>query len=171
MVVANSAAGVSKATYQAIHRLENYPPTESESMTEIPDELPEITPGVRHPGFMAKVAGFVVSFADWYAMGMPWRTPDETQELFDTHCRGRGSRIVNGLGVIELKETPCPEYDPEARAFIGWPKGVCLACSCHVSGDAYEILNKVNKPHMGCPLEKWKKVIDHGDIVHKARND
>lgn len=96
-----------------------------------------------HPGFMGRVKGFVVSFTDWFAMGMPWRAPEETQELFSSHC------------------LPCPEYDPEKRAFIGWPKGTCLACLCHVSGDADEMLNKVNKPHQGCPLDKWKKVIDH----------
>lgn len=111
-----------------------------------------------HPGFLAKIVGFTISFKDWYAAGMPWRTPEETQELFDKHCRGRK---VSPDGWA-LKPDPCPEYAPERRAFIGWPKGTCNACGCHVSGDAFELLNKVSKPHMGCPLDKWKKVIDHG---------
>ena len=124
------------------------------------NEFPEIGPGVLHPGFMAKVSGFLVSFADWFANGMPWRSPEETQELFETHCLGQVYRFVHGIGVVALRPTPCPEYDPERRAFIGWPKGVCRACGCHVSGDAFEVRNKVNKPHLECPLKKWLKVID-----------
>ena len=119
------------------------------------DELPEITPGQRHPGFMTNVCGFVVSFKNWCEAGMPWRSPAEAQELFTTHCRGI---FRNNSGNVTIE--PCPEYDPEKRAFPGWPKGTCLMCGCHVSGDAYQLLNKVNKPHHGCPLGKWDKVID-----------
>jgi len=119
------------------------------------NKLPKTTPGQRHPGFMANVCGFTISFKNWLSAGMPWRTPAETQELFTMHCQGI-SRDEQGNTTINT----CSEYDPEKRAFPGWPRGTCLKCYCHVSGDAYQLLNKVNKPNLGCPLNKWQKVID-----------
>ena len=104
-------------------------------------------PEFDHPGFLEKGIDFVLSFKDWFAAGMPWRHPDEVEELFSTHCRG-------GDG------DPCPYYLPQQRAFIGWPKGVCGRCGCYVSNDPNSLLNMVNKPNKACPLGKWKTIIE-----------
>ena len=97
-----------------------------------------------HPGFMEKATGFALSFRDWFAAGMPWRHPEEVSELFE-NC------------------LPCPFYNSERRAFVGWPKGTCERCGCHVSADPNAILNMVNKPNKACPIGKWLPIIERVD--------
>ncbi len=124
-----------------------------------PNKMPEISPGISHPGFLSRISGFVLSLKQWHEAGMPWRSPDETKDLFEKHCLGIIGRDSDGTIIAQQ----CPEYDPERRAFVGWPRGTCLACGCNVSADAYEILNKVNKPNQGCPLRKWLKVVEFAE--------
>ena len=88
---------------------------------------------------------------DWISEGRPLRDPEDTKDLFETHCKG-------GDG------PPCPSYVPwEGLTVIppGFPDdaGSCAECGCFVSGDPTIVMNKVNKPHEACPLKKWARIV------------
>lgn len=109
------------------------------------------------PTFMTRIAGFTVSMSEWLADGSPLRDPDETRELFETHCQG-------GDG------PPCEAFLPKeevgdiisqiAGKMIPENAGFCSECGCVVSDDPEAMVNKVNKPHQECPLKKWRKVVE-----------
>lgn len=104
---------------------------------------------MKRPSFMARIVGFTISMAEWLADGSPLRDPEETKELFETHCLG-------GDG------PPCEAYNPlvNATGLPGGYRGACMECGCSVSDDPEAVFNKVNKPHHGCPLKKWLPVVD-----------
>jgi len=104
--------------------------------------------------FLGRIKGFVIAMDDWIEAGRPLRDPEETRELFATHCRG-------GDG------PPCPEFVAWKGLTIiptGLPEngGTCAECGCFVSDDPEIVMNRVNKPTLGCPLGKWKAVV-HGE--------
>lgn len=91
------------------------------------------------PGFMQKVSGFLVAYADWVAAGFPRRSPEWVKEIFETHCK------------------PCEWYDANAKTVFG-KQGMCTRCGCHVSADFDDMQNKIVLPNTSCPLDepKWK---------------
>ncbi len=94
-------------------------------------------PEWKSPGFMAKITGFVVAYADWAKEGYPRRSAEWVDEIFAEHCQ------------------PCEHYAPETRSLFG-DKGVCSVCSCHVSANAENMRNKVVLPSQSCPVGKWQ---------------
>lgn len=104
-------------------------------------------PVLYHPGYMAKLVGFTISFKDWALAGFPRRDPDEVRELFNTYCNPSGHR--------------CEQYDPDARTIpIVGIKGVCLGCGCHVSSNPAELLNALTIPTKSCPMGKFGASVD-----------
>ena len=100
--------------------------------------------------FLARIKGFTIAMADWVDAGRPLRDPDETKELFESNCK------------------ECPEFVPwKGLAVIptGMPEdgGTCAECGCFVSDDPEIILNRVNKPTLGCPLKKWKAIVKNNE--------
>lgn len=93
--------------------------------------------------FFAKITGFVVAYAEWRAAGFPRREPAWVKEIFETHCK------------------PCEWYDPDAHTLLG-AKGVCTHCSCHVSDNPNEDMNKIVWPTVSCPLTppKWEANVE-----------
>jgi len=88
---------------------------------------------------------------EWLRDGSPLRDPEETAELFEL-CK------------------ECPNFIPKAEAgdalsaaaspLIPDDAGFCSDCGCVVSGDPTAALNRVNKPFKGCPLGKWKAIVE-----------
>ena len=100
-------------------------------------------------GFMEKITGFVVHWADWAAAGYPKRSPSWVRELFEKPCK------------------KCEFYEPEgknefAKAGI-CPPGLCGKCGCHVSPDHEEQLNALIYPTKPCPMGKFDANIDKKD--------
>lgn len=98
------------------------------------------------PGFMAKITGFVLSYAAWAKEGFPRRSPEWVVEIFETHCK------------------PCQYYDPNGTTPFG-SVGTCTRCGCHVSDDCEDMLNKIVLPTSSCPLDppKWKASVECSD--------
>ena len=101
--------------------------------------------GRMKPSFMGRVAGFTVAMNDWIADGCPLRDPEETKELFETHCK-RCPEMISAEGLVTM-------ILPEGSGFCG-------ECGCAVSADPTAVFNKVNKPQQGCPLGKWLPIVE-----------
>ena len=103
--------------------------------------------------FMQKITGFAISMKDWIAAGCPKRSPEWIAEIFETHCQ------------------PCDEYNP-GRNLLG-QKGYCMKCSCHVSADPDNPVNKIVSPLNSCPLDppKWGRTIEYNNEAMENKND
>lgn len=93
--------------------------------------------------FLAKVSGFVITFAEWAAMGMPRREPEWVREIFEAHCAN------------------CPHYKPLDKTSL-WSIGLCDLCGCHVSPEDESLLNKLVLPNTQCPDDppRWLRAVD-----------
>ena len=108
--------------------------------------------GLEMKNFLGRITGFTIAIVDWVEAGRPLRDPEETKELFETHCQG-------GDG------PPCDKFVPWPFVPPGMPKdgGTCAECGCFVNSDPEIVLNRVNKPNMNCPLKKWGAIVDDED--------
>lgn len=80
-------------------------------------------------GTLDKVQNYFGAVRQWVAMGMPTRTPEEIEHLFNTHCKG------------------CERYDIMNHA--------CKTCGCNVSEDDSPLTNKLAMATEKCPLGRF----------------
>lgn len=91
-------------------------------------------------GFMSKVVGFTVAYAEWVKEGRPRRSPEWVRELFAI-CQ------------------KCPFFASNKKGPFG-DYGVCTKCGCHVGSDAENWRNKLIMPTQPCPIGNWDATIE-----------